>query len=113
MVESKARKAAFLREVVRALGVTGVHVENERVETIASTRTGSVELVTVRAVRIDAPFSTVIAQLLRPHGLFATFSPAPRHRQLLGFEEIQTTRLLDSKSSYLVVYKRLFHVEQR
>ncbi len=56
MVESKARKAAFLREVVRELSLSDVVVETGRFEEVAILRDveGSAGLVTVRAVRPDA-----------------------------------------------------------
>src|SRR6185312_5103916 len=55
LVESKARKAAFLREVVRELGLTGASVETSRFEELASRpeAQASTGLLTLRAVRID------------------------------------------------------------
>lgn len=111
MVESKARKVAFLREVTRALGLARVTVENERAEALTERHQAPAQLVTVRAVRLDAVFVRVAAQLVKSGGLFATFSPtAPR--QLPGFGAPQVARLIEGKSSYLGLYGRAFHVEQ-
>jgi 16S rRNA (guanine527-N7)-methyltransferase len=62
MVEARERKAAFLREAVRALGLTAVEVVNERFETLPTSRpdlAGRYMLVTVRGVRIDDPLLKV------------------------------------------------------
>jgi 16S rRNA (guanine527-N7)-methyltransferase len=111
MVESKVRKVAFLREVTRALGLTGVAVENERAEALVLKRPDSAGLVTVRAVRLDAAFVRVASQLVRSGGFLATFSQAPA-RQLAGFGLPRLNRLIEGKASYLGLYSRAFHVEQ-
>src|SRR5467141_3624638 len=53
MVESKVRKAAFLREAVRMLRLENASVVNARYEDIAAraSATGTADLVTVRAVK--------------------------------------------------------------
>lgn len=112
MVESKVRKVAFLREVTRELGLTRVVVENERAEVLALKRQDSAELVTVRAVRLDAAFVQVAVQLLRSGGFLATFSPTPPSRPLSGFGPPRVSRLIEGKPSYLVLHSRSFHVEQ-
>ena len=67
MVESKERKAAFLREAVRALSLDGADVEDERIEVVAADhrRAGTADLITVRAVRIDPSLFGSIRALLR------------------------------------------------
>src|SRR5262249_18398109 len=100
MVESKIRKAAFLREAVRVLSLTEVEVANERVEDLVSRRPGSAELLTVRAVRLDGAFVELAAQLLKSGGIFATFSPSATRERLSGFETPQSRRLIDGKASF-------------
>jgi 16S rRNA (guanine527-N7)-methyltransferase len=112
MVESKARKAAFLREVVRTLGLTNTNVENERAEAVAARLPRSVQLVTVRAVRLDSRFALLAAQLLQDDGRLAIFCPSPLRSAPARFEHVQTNRLMDGKPSYLGLYRPLFHVEQ-
>ena len=110
LVESKARKAAFLREVVRELGLTGVLVETGRFEEIASrpNAQASVGLVTIRAVRIDAKLVKLMALVLRPGGSLLTFQPSPDAGPLDGFEVPSATVLHASPSrpAYLVSYER-------
>ena len=92
MVESKERKAAFLREVVRALGLDNVEVEAERIEVVAADRgrAGTADLMTVRAVRIDPSLFGSIRALLRFGGQVLFFGgkradlAVPR-----GFEEAE------------------------
>ena len=66
MVESRARKAAFLREVVRGLELSQARVENVRFEELASRpeTKGRAQLVTVRAVRPDQAMFDAAAWLL-------------------------------------------------
>lgn len=76
LVESKTRKAAFLREAIRALDFRGATVETIRAEELPR-RTGlrtHVDLVTMRAVQMNDPLSTTIATLLRPDGRLFWFT---------------------------------------
>jgi len=90
MVESRERKAAFLREAVRALRLEGADVEAERIEVVAADqrRAGTADLITVRAVRIDLSLFASIRALLRFGGRVLFFGAkradlaVPR-----GFEE--------------------------
>lgn len=56
MVEARARKAAFLREAARHLGLADTAVEARRFEELAGrpSSQGAFDLLTVRAVRVDA-----------------------------------------------------------
>ena len=70
LVESKARKAAFLREAVRTLAIADVDVEAIRFEELL-TRTNvhaTAQLITVRAVRLDRAFFDVPRALLARGG---------------------------------------------
>src|SRR5439155_22824010 len=64
LIESNQKKACFLREVVRALGLDGVSVENARAETVAV----RAELVTVRACGRFEQFLQTAHELLKPSG---------------------------------------------
>jgi 16S rRNA G527 N7-methylase RsmG len=112
MVESKTRKAAFLREAVRSLGLSDTSVANERFEDLAQRLAETAALVTVRAVRLDRSFVELANRSLASEGRFALFCPAPMKSELRGFNHIQSVRLIDGKTSYLGLYDRAFHVEQ-
>lgn len=75
MVESKVRKAAFLREAVRQLGLEDVVVESCRYEELMSRRRlhEAVDVVTVRAVRIDGDALERLQALLRVGGAVLLF----------------------------------------
>jgi len=75
LVESRGRKAAFLREALRHLGVNSARVENCRVEELAvrSDFVGAVDLVTIRAVRIDDALLTRLTGLLSSSGRIFSF----------------------------------------
>ena len=70
MVEVKVRKCAFLREVVRQLGLKGAEIENCRVEELLSRSEyhEAVDVVTVRAVRPDRRLLMAIQAFLKPGG---------------------------------------------
>jgi 16S rRNA (guanine527-N7)-methyltransferase len=70
LVESKGRKAAFLREVARELRLNEVEVEVIRIESIASSYrlAGRADLVTVRAVRPTVAMFVALRSLLRAGG---------------------------------------------
>ena len=106
MVESKVRKAAFLREAVRTLNLSGTQVENARFEEIASSRRASSQLISVRAVRPDSGLQKVAATLLEPNGLLLLFGTSRKSGVLLGFELIETTPLSVERDSFLSVHRR-------
>jgi 16S rRNA (guanine527-N7)-methyltransferase len=70
MVEVKVRKCAFLREVVRQLGLKTASVENCRLEELLakSEYHEAVDVVTVRAVRPDRRLLMAIQAFLKPGG---------------------------------------------
>lgn len=75
MVESRTRKAAFLREVVRQLGLDGTIVEAGRLEELAARREllGKADVVTVRGVRVGACLLRQIQPLVSPGGVVFLF----------------------------------------
>lgn len=77
LIESNHKKASFLREVVRALRLTDVNIQNARAETLAAT----FDVVTLRAVeRFDAILPTAAA-LVAPSGRLALLIGATQESQ--------------------------------
>jgi len=75
MVESRGKKVAFLREVIRELQLTQTTVEAKRFEAVASVGAAHLfNLITTRAVRIDQEFVGSMAQALRPLGVVLLFT---------------------------------------
>ena len=71
----KTRKSAFLREAIRHLALADTDVETERVETL-STRSElreSVDVVSIRAVKLDAELWRTLMIVLRPGGRLLWF----------------------------------------
>jgi len=70
LVESKVRKSAFLREVVRQLELVDVEVDNRRFEELLARADllEATDLVTLRAVRPDAKLWNTVQAFLRPGG---------------------------------------------
>jgi len=75
MVESKTRKAAFLREVVRQLDLREAAVECSRFEELVAdpANTGIFDVVTMRAVRADEETWLAVDKFLKPGGLVLWF----------------------------------------
>jgi 16S rRNA (guanine527-N7)-methyltransferase len=75
MVDSVAKKCAFLREACRATGLTDVRVTTARIEDLpALLPTGVADLLTVRAVRMDQALLATAAYLLSPVGRLLHFA---------------------------------------
>jgi 16S rRNA (guanine527-N7)-methyltransferase len=94
MVEVRERKAAFLREAVRTLGVRAV-VETARFEDVAGMSQAG--LVTVRAIKIDEAVFATARRLLRPSGLLVILGRA-QHMEVVEFDELQSIVSLEDRS---------------
>jgi 16S rRNA (guanine527-N7)-methyltransferase len=82
MVEVKTRKAAFLREAVRELGLKDAEVETARFEELLARPDmhESADVVSIRAVRIEPRVLTTLQAFLKPEGhLFLFRGPAGGH----------------------------------
>ena len=110
MVESRTRKVAFLREVVRQLDLGGTVVEACRYEELTARGTvfEGADVVTARAVRMESRTLKRILPLVKPGGavfLFRTRAdidaeiPPPLRMEA-------TCPLLDSSDSRLVILRR-------
>ena len=109
LVESKTRKAAFLREAIRVLKLPGAEVANVRFQELP-TPNPAADLVTVRAVRPDRTLLGESARLLKVGGRLLFFgSPG-----VLAHEEFQPEQLERTAAAEQIVksFVRVFHVEQ-
>ncbi|HYN10817.1 MAG TPA: 16S rRNA (guanine(527)-N(7))-methyltransferase RsmG [Vicinamibacterales bacterium] len=79
LVESRLKKAAFLREAVRHLELTEVDVENRRLEELAARvdLRGQADIVTLRAVTPTVDLWGSIERLLRTGGRVFWFGGRP------------------------------------
>jgi len=107
MVESKVRKAAFLREAIRTIGLSEASVADTRFEEYAAEAEGSVDLITVRAVRADKALFDAAARLLVPRGRLLMLGPTASAISVPGFSHIETIALTDSPA-YLTIRERMF-----
>lgn len=110
MVESRSRKAAFLREAARVLGLADVHVENARFEKIAAETPRIAHLVTARAVRGDRSLFGSAVLLLQPRGRLLLFHSDQPVTAPERFKLIESALLTASKAR-LSVLEPVFHVE--
>ena len=112
MVEVKTRKAVFLREAVRALGLRDAEVETSRFEELLPRAElhEALDLVSIRAVRIETRTLNTLQAFLRPGGKLMLFrgsskndledSPPP------PLAWMATYPLVDSLHSKLVVLSK-------
>lgn len=107
LVESRARKCAFLREAVRAVGLEGVSVENGRIEDVAARWSGpGADVVTIRAVRADAGLWRDVRRLLGPDGKvlwFRTGAPEDTGWDRAGLAVERDERLLAGRDDERLV----------
>jgi 16S rRNA (guanine527-N7)-methyltransferase len=109
MVESKARKCAFLREAVRVLEVEGATVENARFEELLARPDlhETQDVVTARALRLESRTLLGLQAFLKPGGrmlLFQTGSTADPSSVPLPLETAATHPLSsDNPSNRLVI----------
>jgi 16S rRNA (guanine527-N7)-methyltransferase len=101
MVESRGRKAAFLREAVRTLGLTG-SVETDRAEALAarSELTKSADVISLRAVRLTSQLAFAFSTMLASDGVLAVFS---KHSEAIpdGFKPAGAHLLVPATQSVL------------
>jgi len=112
MVEVKTRKAVFLREAVRALGLRDAAVETSRFEELLPRPElhEALDLVSIRAVRIETRTLNTLQAFLKPGGKLMLFrgssksdledSPPP------PLSWMATYPLVDSLHSKLVVLSK-------
>lgn len=81
LVEVKTRKAVFLREAVRALALNDAQVESSRFEELLPRAElhEALDLVSIRAVRIDVRTLNTIQAFLRPGGKIMLFRGASKN----------------------------------
>jgi 16S rRNA (guanine527-N7)-methyltransferase len=87
MVETRGRKAAFLREAVRTLGLDDVDVEQTRFQSLPASMSSEFDIVTARALRLDEELVGTVVDLLKPTGRLITF----------GVDEAPSFRLADKR----------------
>jgi 16S rRNA (guanine527-N7)-methyltransferase len=104
LVESKERKAAFLREVARQMCLEHVEVECARLESIALAHplAGSAELVTVRAVKPSGAVFVAMRDLLRAGGQAALIGTGLDQNVGRGFQVVRTAEIVVSNSLLLL-----------
>ena len=102
MVESRIRKAAFLREAARTVSVPST-VLAMRFEDLPPTLDGSAELVSIRAIRADREVLE-IASRLTANGLVALFVSRPDPELPAPFIALTAHRLIGN--AWLVTVRR-------
>ncbi len=80
LVDSNGKKARFLREAVRALALTNVKVDNQRVEDVR----GQFETVTARAFASLADMVALSGHLLAPEGILLAMKGVLSKEEILA-----------------------------
>lgn len=111
MVESKARKAAFLREAVRVLELGRAIVATARYEELLARngQRGTYSAVSLRAVRMDPTTLRVLAEFLAPDGLLLLFRGSSGPAELADADPLSwmgTYPLIERLGSRLTVWRR-------
>ena len=113
MVEARERKAAFLREVLRTLGLARSDVVSARAEQLAESATAAVaDLITMRAVKPEGSVLLAAARLLRNGGRFLVFASAssmePEGKLVrdVGFDFTESAALLTPEDRLIILTRR-------
>mgnify|MGYP003555692470 CR=1 FL=1 len=110
MVESKARKSAFLREAVRHLGLADTHVESVRFEEllVRPELHDLADVVTLRAVRTSPKTLTALQSFLKPGGSLFLFTTSGSHiPPTPQLSHLASHALLSSLGSHLEILRRV------
>ena len=112
MVESRTRKAAFLREAVRRLKLAETVVENCRFEVLIDNpqMREAHDVLTVRGIRVDGCASARLQELVRPGGTLLVFassggSEAEGALQAAG-GVVETRAALERSGSEVIVIRK-------
>lgn len=113
MVESKTRKAAFLREVTRTLELSGAQVICERLQNLALRREmqAVAQLITMRGVRTDVSFCRAARRLIAQDGQLLVFCSTEPQNASPEFAREDTVVLGGSHKARLVRYTPVFHAQ--
>ena len=84
LVESRRKRAHFLREVVRSVGLDRIEVVNDRIENLDPV---GADLVTARAVASPDKLLDLVRRHLSPHGwILSTLGKDAAHSELLAWK---------------------------
>jgi 16S rRNA (guanine527-N7)-methyltransferase len=112
MVESKTRKSAFLREVIRQLSLADTEVLTARTDELLSLPElhETADVVSVRAVKADRRFWNTLSAFTRPGGVALWFrSHADRERDVVFFPAfmLESVRpLMPAEGSELAILRK-------
>jgi len=103
LTEARERKAVFLREVIRQLGLATSEVVTGRFEEFAAGRRGWADVVTSRAVAADELLATTARGLLKPTGQLLLFQSGANVMELNGLAPV-ANQTLPIGSTTLSIY---------
>jgi 16S rRNA (guanine527-N7)-methyltransferase len=111
LIESRRKRANFLREATRRCGLRNVEVLEERAEEVAARHQGGFDLVVSRAVWPLAGFLRLCALLLRPGGLAVAMKGPKARNEIAGAPgfaepEVVSYGLSGGVKRVLIVYRR-------
>ncbi len=112
LVEAKTRKAAFLREAVRSLGLLQTEVETSRFEMLLTKPDlhESLDIVTIRAVRLDVSSMHTLQAFLKGSGRLFQFRGSDGGEvdgMAAAMQLVETHSLLKSNQSRLAVFRKV------
>lgn len=81
LVDSRRRRANFLREVVRRLGLKSIEVHNRRIEDLYEQLSGVADVVVTRAASDLGSLLSWVGPTLKPHGVVLTTLDSQRGYQ--------------------------------
>lgn len=104
LIEARRRRASFLSNAVRELGLEGVRVMNDRAEELAAKLAGRFDAVALRCAG-DAGLFLIAAEFVAPGGMVVASGP-PRPRPLSHGEWVSVESWETGKTRRFAVYRR-------
>jgi len=101
MVEVREKKAAFLREAARALGLAEVTVEATRIEDLKPT--GAVNVVSIRAVKVNDQISQLVSAWPAADKRVFWFRGADERGEFTTFQTLERHALPGAPSELLIL----------
>lgn len=105
LVEARTKKSAVLRELVRSLGLADVVVETRRIDRPADVPEawrGTVDVITLRAVRADRPLVNALVSMLRRGGQILAFGDSGIRPNTF----IEVSKSIETPGSTVTVFRK-------
>jgi 16S rRNA (guanine527-N7)-methyltransferase len=105
LIESRRRRAMFLRSAIRSMALVGAHVIEDRVESLSIELAGRFDAVIMRCAGDIEAMVPLAAGLVSPGGLVIASGP-PRPREIAAAEWVTVPGIRRGATRHFAVYRK-------